>query len=165
MHLNDHESIVQPANFYSGWLSSTWLSDTSFDSVHFMISRHREVGLKNETRLISMVVFDITSQMNYNFWRNKKVRKSKIRKMVISRSDIQSTLTWWWFPLFYWSLPELVNKEKGARGNSIDYSQASPNSGLLTQKIQLAVRTGLYRAPQCSNRSATCRHFTKSKVE
>ena len=90
--MNDHESIVQPANFYSGWLSSTWLSDTSFDSVHFMISRHREVGLKNETQLISMVVFDITSQMNYNFWRNKKVRKSKIRKMVISRSDIQSTL-------------------------------------------------------------------------
>ena len=27
---------------------------TSFDSVHFMISRHREVGLKNEKQLISM---------------------------------------------------------------------------------------------------------------
>ena len=68
-----------------------------------MISRHREVGLENEKQLISMsasiggmknwvVVFDIASQMNYNFWRNKKERKSKIRKMVISRSDIQSTL-------------------------------------------------------------------------
>ena len=26
----------------------------SFDFVHFMISRHREVGLKNEKQLISM---------------------------------------------------------------------------------------------------------------
>ena len=68
-----------------------------------MISRHREVGLENEKQLISMsasiggmknwvVVFDIASQMNYSFWRNEKERKSKIRKMVISRSDIQSTL-------------------------------------------------------------------------
>ena len=71
----------------------------SFRLCHFMISRHREVGLKNETQLISMsasiaglknwvVLFDIASQMNYNFWRNEKERKSKIRKMVISRLDI-----------------------------------------------------------------------------
>ena len=81
-------------------------------------------------------MLDIASQMNYNFGRNEKETKRKIRKMVISRLDIGYPI----YPkgsdfhCFYSSLPELLNKEKRAGGNPIDCSHALPNSGLLHTK-------------------------------
>ena len=96
--LNHYESIVQPATFFSGWLSSTCMSENSLEGlgfVHFVMleisnttrsfpsDKHREVGWII-TRLCCRVWTII-----FKKWKGKKKQSSQ--KLMLSSSDIQST--------------------------------------------------------------------------